>query len=140
MSSYCDSWSQNCSYRCCDRYGSCPYYSSDCYYNYSTSSYTLDLSSGAKAGIAVGVVLFFVGLGLLIYFCRRRNQIPIQSSSFPMEQTTVIIPGQQPGYAQPGYGAQPFGQPYGTPAPYGAQPFGQPQMYNPSGQVIINQM
>lgn len=145
MSAFCDAYSQNCSYRCCDRYGQCPYYSSDCYYYYNTNSSGVKLSPGATAGVAVGVILFFVGIGLLIYFCRRRQaQMAINSGSFPAnDQTTIIIPNQQTGgygmpqaYPQPYQQQQPIG--YGTPNSY-PQPYGQPG-YDPSRQIIINEI
>ena len=150
MSSYCDAYSQNCAKNCCDVYRQCPYYYSDCYSYYSSTSTTtttalVSLTGGAAAGVAVGVIVFFVGIGLLIYFCcRKRNQIPIQTGSFPSDnQTTIIIPNQQQG----GYGVaqpfgQPMGQPYGTPMmpqPGYPQPYGQPN-YGTNGEIIINQM
>lgn len=131
MNQYCNYYSQNCSYGCCDSMGMCPFYRSDCYYYYNSG---IELSSGAKAGVAVGVVLFFVGLGILIYFCCRKRQMPIQQTSFQEpSNTTIVVPGGA-GYGGAGYGmAQPapYGQPYGQPY---AQPYGQ----TGGGPVIIN--
>lgn len=150
MSSFCNYGAQSCSLGCCDRLGDCPYYSSDCYYWYSSGTRTvIDLSSGAKAGVAVGVVVFVVLIGLAIWMCcRKRNAMNLApaSTNFGNDNTTVVIPANPtPAYGQPygqpnQYGGDPFAQQggYGQPGTYGQQPYGQPNQYGGGQATYVN--
>jgi hypothetical protein len=110
-------------------------YYSDCYYYYnsSTNRVTIELSAGAKAGVAVGVIVFIVGIALLIWCCcRKRNQPQLapQSNSFGADNTNIIV--QPGGYNQP---TPAYGQPvFGQPTAYGADPFAPGGYGNQGGQ------
>jgi hypothetical protein len=125
MSSLC--YQQDCSAGCCNRYGYCPdytsydYYANTCYHYYSNA---VSLTTGAVVGLVVGLVVFFVALGLGIFFCcRRRRMLAMQAATttYPNDNTTIILPTQN----QPAYGMTQMAQPYGG-QPYGGQPYGQP--------------
>ena len=63
--SYCRSY--DCYYNCCDYWGDCPFYSSQCYYYYDST-----ITGGAIAGIVVGVFILLVFAGLAVYCCCQR--------------------------------------------------------------------
>ena len=111
MSAYCNYYSQNCNYNCCDVYGYCPAYSSNCYFYYYNNDSAAVLTTGAIIGLVVGIVCL-IGLIVLVVFlcrrCRQRNQ-PDYSAPQPSGTEVIVMnPAQQ---MQP----YPYGQPQGGP-------------------------
>jgi hypothetical protein len=147
MSSFCNASAQRCSDNCCDRYGFCPSVSGySCYYTYSTVTsvtVTAPLTIGTIIGIAVGTIVVIVLIGLTIWWRKRQAQMLVANVdgnhiADNSNLTTIIIPGQNNGIAQPisAYPGQmitptPFGPtPIYNAQPYQATPF-QPTAYNP---------
>jgi hypothetical protein len=96
MSIYCPSYSQNCYHDCCDYYGNCPIFASDCY-NY----YHNRITAGTIIGIVIGILFFITFIILIVYFCRRfreRNLAPLPPP--PPQNPQYIVDPNNPYYLQ----------------------------------------
>lgn len=153
-------YSQYCWAGCCDVWGYCPSYTSNCYYYYSsdTSSSTTSTSNmtGMIIGVTVGPILGMIALVIILTCVFRRcrknnlNNGGINNNVNDSNGTTMIIVNDpnNPAYGQPvnnsmsmnnnnyqynSYGApntQPVYQAPLNPYPQ-PYPYQQPPVYNP---------
>ena len=136
MSNSCPYYSQNCSQGCCDVYGSCPLYYSDCYSYYTTNTSTSTVPTGIIVGAICGVVGFIVLISLLVWCNRRRmmqralrNQAMLNQTGMMQNMTGMNMMNMQPNF-NPMMQQPPMMQPMmGTPFGMNNGPIGQPMGY-----------